>query len=105
MVEINITAEPRTILDVELVGVRYKVNPPKSALALKLAVRAKSAGEDPTLMMEAIDEWIGKAFGAEEAIKVHERLEDEKDLLDFQHIMALMEAVIETTTGNPTSSS
>jgi hypothetical protein len=105
MTEIVITAEPLDLIPVSLVGVTYQIKPPKSSLALKLAVRAKTAEDDPSLMMEAIDEWVDKAFGKEEAENVRARLDDEDDVLDFPHIMALMEAVIERTTGNPTSSS
>lgn len=103
--QINITADPREKITICLVGVNYEVHPPKTALALKLAVRAKQAGDAPDLMMAAVDEWITKAFGKTEAKKVQARLENETDDLDFPHIMQLMEALIEQATGTPTTSS
>jgi hypothetical protein len=94
---ITITAEPRAAIPVDLVGVRYTVQPPKSALAFKLAVQAKSAGEDPEQMLTTIDEWIEKAFGKKQATAIRGRL-------DINHLMQLMEALIEEGSKNPTSS-
>ena len=101
---IEIKADPRTPIKVSLVGVDYELNPPKSALAIKLAVQAKTAGDDPTLVLQAIDEWVDKAFGKKNATAVRKRLDDENDDLDTPHLMQLMEAVIEASSGNPTSS-
>lgn len=100
---IEITAEPAAPIEVVLVGVDYKIQPPKSSLALKLAIRAKTAGEDPTLMLEAIDEWINKAFGKTNGAKIKKRLDDPDDLLDINHVMQLMEKIVEATTATPTT--
>lgn len=100
---IEIKAEPVTPVEVELVGTVYKIQPPKSALALKLAIRAKTAGDDPTLMLETIDEWIDKAFGKSNGTKIKKRLDDANDALDIKHVMELMERVIEVSAGDPTS--
>lgn len=102
---INITADPREPVPVTLVGMEYSIKPPKAALALKLAVRAKAAENDPGSMMEAVDQWIAIAFGKVGSKKIQARLESDEDDLDFPHIMQLMEALVEQTTGNPTSSS
>lgn len=97
-----IAADKREVIPVELVGERYSILPPKTAVTLKMAVRAKQAGSDPALMYEALQEWIDKAFG-KKAKEVHKRLDDPDDLLDIEHITELMKAVIEVSTGNPTS--
>lgn len=100
---IKITADPVVALPVELVGIVYEVTPPKSSLAMKLAVRAKTSGDDPSLMVDTLYEWVDSAFG-DEAPAVRARLEDPKDLLDIIHISKLMEVIVkETTGGNPTS--
>jgi hypothetical protein len=100
---ITIKAKSRDAIPVDMAGVRYSLNPPKAALAMKLAVRAKTAGDDPTLVLEAVDEWLDKAFGKREANKVRKRLDDADDPLDTPDIMELMEAVIERASGNPTT--
>lgn len=100
---IEIKAEPKAALDVELVGENYNIHPPKASLALKLAVRAKTNADDPGLLLKTIDEWIDVAFGKAGAKAIHKRLDDPNDVLDIEHIMKLMEAVIEETSGNPTT--
>jgi len=102
MADLIISAEPRKTLEVDLVGQTYKVTAPKAALGLKIAIRAKQSGDDPGLMMDAVEEWVVKAFGKSAAKKVLARVDDENDDLDIQHLMKLMEAVIEATTGDPT---
>lgn len=101
---IEIKAEPKSAIEVELVGTVYKIQPPKAALALKLAIRAKAAAETPDLMMASIDEWILAAFGKAGAAKIQRRLDDPADALDVTHVMQLMEAVVEEAAApNPTS--
>ena len=102
--DLQIEADEPAYVTVNLVGKKYRVKAPKAALGLKLAVRAKQAEESPDLMAEAIDEWIGRAFSAEDAADVRYRMyESDDDPLDLPHVMDLMEKVIERTTGNPTS--
>jgi hypothetical protein len=101
---IVIDAEPVKPLTVRLVGETYKITPPKSSLAIKLAVQAKTvAKQEPEKVLEVMDEWIDQAFGPRAAEKVRARFEDPKDLLDITHVMGLMEKVIEASTGDPTS--
>ena len=101
---IVIEAEPVSGIPVTLVGKDYMINQPKSALSMRMAVESKKAGDDPGKVFEILDVWIDKAFGKENAKKVRKRLDDENDLLDIQHVMTLMEKIIEVQTdGNPTS--
>lgn len=99
--DITIAAEPKKAVIVDLVEQRYTIKPPKSAMAVKLAVRAKQAGDDdPGAVMAAISEWVNIAFGAKAAPGVMERLEDPDDDLDIIHVMNLIEALVEV--GAPT---
>jgi len=104
MKPITIDADPVEQIEVNLVGVPYQINPPKAALAMRLAVEAKTMGEDPSAVNAVMDSWMDKAFGKSTAKAVRKRLEDDKDLLDIQHVMLLMEKIIEAQTeANPTS--
>ncbi|QDP45522.1 hypothetical protein SEA_FUZZBUSTER_38 [Microbacterium phage FuzzBuster] len=84
-------------------GFEYLVTPPKSTIAIALAGSLKAAGEDPALLMEAMESWIDKAFGKKQAPKVRARLLDEEDPLDIKHIVDLMQQLAEVTTGDPTT--
>ena len=102
--DVQIVADKRQSMVIELVGMRYTVKVPKASLALKLAVRAKQADDNPALLAQTIDEWISRAFSSEDAESVKHRLyEADDDDLDLPHIMKLMEALIERTTDNPSS--
>lgn len=103
MTQINIEATPVELLQVKLVGVDYEMHPPKAALTLRLAGQAKSAGEDPVQLLAVLDEWLKRACGVKVSTEIQARLEDSEDALDYPHIMELMQAVVEATTGNPTS--
>lgn len=96
--DIVIEADPVVTIPIDLVDKRYDIYPPKTALAMRLAVESKLYQDDPAKMVEVLDEWIKRAFG-DKAKSIHKRLQDEKDALDIQHIMALMEKVIEHQTG------
>lgn len=101
---IDISASAPQPVEVNLVGTVYTVTPPKSALAFKVAVYAKTHAEDAEVQLKALHEWIDKAFGKTQAAKVKKRLEDSNDLLDYEHIGTLMEKVSEAVAaGNPTS--
>ena len=100
---IVIDAEPREAFPVSLVGEEYLVTPPKSTIALALAARAKEAGEDAAKVREELDGWVRIAFGAKQAKKVQERLDDADDDLDLPHIMTLMQRLAEAVTPDPTS--
>ena len=102
--EITIDAQPVGTIVVNLVGVKYNVKPPKTAIAMKFAVQAKVFKDEPEKIMEVMTEWMDKAFGKAISKKVQKRLENEADDLDIPHVMALMEKIIEVQTeGDPTS--
>ena len=98
--EIGKDATGRARFKVRLVGKEYSVRPPKAALGLKLAVRAKQFEERPDLLGSTINEFIDKAFSEADAAEVKRRMyEDENDDLDFPHVMTLMEKLMERTMG------
>lgn len=104
--DIEILADPRAKISVNLVGVRYEVEPPKTALAIQLARQASTAQDDPAGLFTLIDTWMDSAFGKPMAKKVRARMQDPTDALDFPHVMRLMEALVQrAANGNPTSSS
>lgn len=100
---IVIDAEPREAIPVSLVGEEYLVTPPKSTLALKLAARAKEAGEDGEKIRAELDSWVLMAFGKKQSAKIQDRLDDAEDDLDLPHIMSLMQKLAEAVTPDPTS--
>lgn len=102
---ITIAAEPREPITVNLVGEEYLVDPPKGTYGIKLAQRAKEAGEDTEANWSVVEGWVQRAFGKKQAKKVLERLMDDDDDLDIPHIMKLIEALAEAITGDPTMSS
>lgn len=100
---IVITADPVEPIEVSLVGVDYLIHPPKAALAMRMAIESKLYADDPEKMAQALDGWVRKAFGKEYPA-LQARLDDETDLLDFPHVMTLMEKVMEAQTEpDPTS--
>lgn len=102
MTEINIEAGPVTTIPVTLVGTRYEVRPPKAALAMRMAVEAKTFTDDPEKMMAVLTVWMKQAFGSA-LPEVRRRLEDPGDQLDITHIMSLMEKITEAQTATPTT--
>lgn len=100
---IVIAAEPRAKLPVTLVGVEYKVKPPKMSVLAVVAKAAAKGTEDAEAMITHVETLVKLMFGKDEAPKVMARLSDEDDDLDYLHIMKCAEAVMEETTGDPTS--
>lgn len=100
---IVIVAQETDPITLELIGVEYLVNPPKSTIAIALAERVAAAGENPTVLMDELRQWIGYAFGPKQARKVIARLADPEDKLDVQHIMELMTKLAEAGTANPST--
>lgn len=100
---IVIEASPVEPIEVELVGKKYTITPPKTALAMRMAVTSKINGDDASAASELVNVWMDKAFGKEVAETVRDRFEDDEDLLDIPHVMQLMEKVFEVQSGNPTS--
>lgn len=101
MDNIEIVAQPQKSLPVTLLGVDYTVRAPKKVGALALMMRLKNAGINPELMSDTINSLVKKMFGAEVAPAVMARLEDEEDDLDIDHLMMLMNALIERVSGDP----
>lgn len=125
---IVIDADPRSYIDVRLVGVDYRVYPPKASFSLEMARNAQDLqrkaersqskktkkGNPATRTAQDVDtssalasvkmleDWVDQAFG-DQAKDVHARLADPKDALDLPHIGQLIEAVTEEQTGGPTT--
>lgn len=98
----TISSEGRKGIPVDLVGKRYVVKKPKSALGLRVAVASKKAGEDPEGMLNAMDSFIDMTFGKKDGVAIRKRLEDPDDDLDYEHITELVQALMEVD-GNPTT--
>lgn len=103
MNKIVIAADPREALDIELVGVEYKIKPPKAATSM--ALMSSIGGDvknDPEKALEVIEKWVKVTFGSKTGPKVLARLKDPEDDLDINHLGDLMTKVTEVVTGNPT---
>jgi hypothetical protein len=100
---IDIVAAPKKQFQVKLVGVDYMATAPKKALALSLLMRVKNAGNDPEMMDDAITSLIIKMLGREHVEAVQARLADEEDDLDIDHLMVLMNKLIEAVSADPTT--
>lgn len=101
--EIVISAEAPDLIPVELVGQKYTVRPIKSSLGLQMAQQFNKKDQKPEDIAEALDSIIGTLFGKEKP-KIIKRLGDSEDLLDYVHIMELINALAERASGNPTTS-
>lgn len=100
-IEISIEA-PRPIT-VNLGGVHYTVRPIKGALGLALGQRMQGVKGDAAKLQDAIDHIVGVIFGPSEKPGIMERLSNPEDSLDFTHVMSLMNALVEKSTGSPTT--
>lgn len=99
----SITSKKRETVTIEIDGHPYRVKPPKSGLSMKLAIRGKTAEENPAGLVEAIDEWIMSAFGLAQGSQIQLRIADDDDDLDVDTLMQVMEKLGEVETGDPTS--
>lgn len=103
--QIIINAQPRKPVEVAMVGVEYKVKPPKMSV-LAIVAKAAAAQEGPAgdsmKVLDHIENLVKLMFKAQ-ATGVMKRLDDPDDELDYQHIIETAEAVIEAGTGNPSS--
>lgn len=102
---IVINASPSKPVAVTLVGVDYKVKPPKMAVlaaVAKVASQQKGKDADSSAVITHIENIVKLMFNRQ-AAGVLRRLADPEDDLDYQQIMDTAEAVIEAQTGNPTS--
>lgn len=100
---IVIDAEPVEPLEVTLVGKEYKVVPPKASSLMAISDQAKGKDEND-MGMDDIQAFVEALFQKKDVAPVMKRLRDQKDLLDVDHVMTLMEKVMEEVQGNPTTS-
>lgn len=103
MTQIVIEATPRKSYDVSLVGIDYKLTPPKSALALKMANQTRNGADGATDVVDSIYTWVRSAFGPTQSKAIIKRLDDPEDLLDIEHLTQLMQKVMEVMTASPTT--
>lgn len=103
---IDIVAEPREQITVNLVGKPYLITPPKGALALGISKRVKTLNEEGRgdEVWGEVENWLRSAVGAKQFTAIQKRLDDANDDLDIKHIVALMTKVVEAVTETPTSS-
>lgn len=103
MATIAIPGKTRKSIDVELVGIEYKVRPPKASVAVFLSQALKDAGEDAEKLLDGLSKWNLVLFGKETGPKVTARLNDPADDLDIPDVVELISAVMETSGENPTT--
>lgn len=105
MATITIPGKSRKSIDVELVGTKYKVRPPKTAIAVFLSRSLQDAGDDTEALFEGLSKWCRVLFGKETGSQVMDRLKSPTDDLDIPDLTDLITAVMEEAGGNPTTSS
>jgi hypothetical protein len=99
---LQIEALERRTIPVELVGKMYDLIPPKAAYSLRIAQRAQNAEQNVDTLLTILTSWMEAAFGAKVAPKIMARLDDPDDLLDYSHLLQLLQKVVELGV-NPTS--
>ena len=100
---ITITADPVKKVTVELVGERYTVTPPKASLAISITQQARDgSSDDAEAAFDQLNGWMDTAFGTK-VKQVRARLADPSDQLDLQHIMQLMNALLDVGGESPTT--
>lgn len=100
---ITIDAEPVEPLEVTLIGKEYKVIPPKASALMAISDTMKGKEEDD-MTLNDIKGFVEILFQKKDVPAVMKRLTDTSDRLDVDHIMKLMEKVMEAVQENPTSS-
>lgn len=100
---ITIDAEPVEPLEVTLIGKEYKVIPPKASALMAISDTMKGKEEDD-MGLNDIKGFVEILFQKKDVPGVMKRLTDTSDRLDVDHIMKLMEKVMEAVQENPTSS-
>ena len=103
MATITIPGKTRKSIDIELVGTKYTVRPPKASVAVFLSQALKDAGEDAEKLLDGLEKWNLVLFGKEIGPKVTERLKDPDDDLDIPDVVELISAVMEASGENPTT--
>ena len=101
MATIKIPGKTRKSITVELVGIAYKVRPPKTAVAIFLSQALKDAGEDSEKLIEGLSKWCRVLFGKETGAEVIQRLKNPADDLDISDLTDLISAVMEEAGENP----
>lgn len=101
--DINIASEPPKPITVGLGGHRYTVRPVKGSLGIALGAKLKKVSDDPEKLVKAVTDITEAIFGKAEGAEVLKRLQDPEDVLDYAHIFELMNALVEKSTGNPTT--
>lgn len=100
---IVIDAEPAETLDVKLVGVDYKITPPKTSLLMQVTDKMQGK-EEEDVTSEDLYRFVDLMFTNTDAVKVKKRLNDPKDALDIDHVMSLLDKLMEAVQPNPTTS-
>lgn len=100
---IVIDAEPAETLDVKLVGVDYKITPPKTSLLMQVTDKMQGK-EEEDVTSEDLYRFVDLMFTNTDSVKVKKRLNDPKDALDIDHVMSLLDKLMEAVQPNPTTS-
>lgn len=100
---IVIDAEPAETLDVKLVGVDYKITPPKTSLLMQVTDKMQGK-EEEDVTSEDLYRFVDLMFTKTDSVKVKKRLNDPKDALDIDHVMSLLDKLMEAVQPNPTTS-
>lgn len=98
-----ITGEKRDVIDIDLVGKKYKIKKPKTAVSLIAARSMGKAGNDAVKIIDATERWLKSVFGVKVTEEIMARLEDPEDDVDFPQIVEMQTKIIEEMTGNPTT--
>lgn len=101
--DISISVEPPKPISVDLGDQRYTVRPVKGSLGIALGSRLQAVQGDAQKLKDTIEHIVGIIFGPSASVEIIERLEDSSDALDYSHVMELMNALIEKSSGNPTT--
>ncbi len=100
---ITIDAEPVQPLEVTLVGKEYKVIPPKASALMAISDQAKGKDEND-MGLDDVKSFVEALFEKKDVNPIMKRLTDSTDRLDVDHIMTLLEKVMETVQEHPTTS-
>lgn len=92
--KLNVSVEPEDTIPVTLVGKDYQVRRPKAWLSMRMALVSRTEEVEADKVMEVLEQWIAAVF-RRNANAVIKRLDDPKDDLDVDHIMALVAALSE----------
>lgn len=100
---IVIDAEPAETLDVKLVGVEYKLTPPKTSLLMQVTDKMQGKDEED-ITSEDLYRFVDLLFSKSDSVQVKKRLNEPKDALDIEHVMTLLDKLMEAVQPNPTTS-